>query len=556
MTDKWLFTTNTSLFKTKVHGLALILGLLLLMSLTACGGQAPEASKARSRAVINAGAIVPADEIRVIEYLQYYEQHFPEPEREAVGLDLRLGNSRMPQQGGMAWLQVGLQTKSLETETVAPLNLALVIDRSGSMDTADKMPYVKQSLRVFLESLKPDDIVSIVTYSDEAQVLLPAQRVGDGHWIQTTLDQIQLGGSTNLHAGMMLGFQEVDRNFDVRRNNRVILLTDGIANAGITDPSRIAADALAYNQRGICLSTIGLGLEFNDALLSQLAKQGQGGYSFVDSAQEMDRIFREHVAGLKQRVASEVSLNIIPAAGVRLVSLTGQDDTSSSEQTNVTLWPLGTGDSAVILAQLQVEATAGSARPRPLAIVQLHYFDEFAQRPVTLEKVITAETVANMSEYDPTWDLEIRRNVTVQQTAMGMREIDHLFQAGQYEAAWRLAVNLESQLSEIAKLTNDTQMSQDVELMRRYQQTLADAVWQTEHHAPKMAAEVPPTPEASQSYRGNIESQITPTPDKAVVVSAPAPAVPRSPLFMGSLLVVGLVFGVIGIVVSEARKLP
>jgi Ca-activated chloride channel family protein len=188
-------------------------------------------------------------------------QHFPQPERDAVGLNLRLGNERMPLQGDVAWLQMGLQTKAAETEIVAPLNLALVIDRSGSMDTPDKMPYLKQSLRVFLESLNPEDIVSIVTYSDNAEVLLSAQPVGDGRWIQATIEQIRPNGGTNLHAGMMLGFQEVDRNFDVRRNNRVILLTDGIANAGLTDPTQIAADALTYNQRGIYLSTIGLGLD-------------------------------------------------------------------------------------------------------------------------------------------------------------------------------------------------------------------------------------------------------------------------------------------------------
>ena len=151
--------------------------------------------------------------------------------------------------------------------------------------------------------------------------------------------RIRPSGSTNLHAGMMLGLQEVDKNFDIRRNNRVILLTDGIANAGVTDPARIAADALAYNERGIYLSTIGLGLEFNDALLSELAHQGQGGYSFVDSAQEMDRIFREHVAGLKQRAASDISLTFIPETGVRLVSLTGLESTPPAEGVNVPLPP-------------------------------------------------------------------------------------------------------------------------------------------------------------------------------------------------------------------------
>ena len=491
--------------------------LIVALAATACGAaQSPEASKARSRAVINAGAIVPAEEVRVAEYLQYYDQHFPEPQQEAVGLDVRLGNTRMPAQGGPAWVQIGLQTKSAESEIVAPLNIAIVIDGSGSMDSPDKMPYLKQSLRIFLESLLPDDIVSVVVYGDQANVLQPAQPVGDGRWVRQMIDLISPGGSTNLHAGLMAGFQEVEKNFDIRRNNRVILLTDGIANRGVTDPVQIAADALAYNDRGIYLSTIGLGLDFNDALLIKLADQGQGGYAFVDSAAEMDRIFREHVNSLKQRVASEVSVTVIPETGVRLVGLTGLDGPPPPAGANIPLWPLGTADSSVILAQLQVDPTRIQSGPRPLARVQLTYFDEFAQRPVTTEQPISAEMTPNLGNYDPTWDLEILRNVTIQRVAEGMRDIDHLFQAGQYEAAWRLAVNLETQLTEAAQLTGDSQLMQDVDLIQRYQQTLADAVWATENRQPRLNEAPDSTPANQRPYRGR-EDVTLPTPSLPTV---------------------------------------
>ncbi|MCP4616939.1 MAG: VWA domain-containing protein, partial [Bradyrhizobium sp.] len=189
-----------------------------------------DASKARSRALINQGVIVPEEEVRVAEYLSYYEQHFPAPADAALGLDLRLGNEQIPTAGGEVWLQIGVQAREAEDEQVTPLNLALVIDRSGSMSAPDKWPYLQQSLRVFFRSLGPDDIVAVVGYDDEAEVVLPAQRVGDYGWIEWTIERLYPRGSTNLHAGLMLGFQEVDKNFDVRRNNRVILLTDGIAN--------------------------------------------------------------------------------------------------------------------------------------------------------------------------------------------------------------------------------------------------------------------------------------------------------------------------------------
>jgi Ca-activated chloride channel family protein len=478
--------------------LMLLAGLVLLAACPAAEG--PEASKPRSRAVIESGAIVPAEEVRVAEFLQYYDQHFPEPEEEAIGLDLRLGNNLLPAQGCMAWLQIGLQTKSSEMEMVAPLNLAIVIDRSGSMQAADKMPYVKQSLSIFLRSLNNDDIVSIVTYSDQAELTLPAQSVGDGSWIQQVINRIEPGGSTNLHAGMMLGFQEVERNFSIHRNNRVMLLTDGIANRGVTDPERIAADALAYNQQGIYLCTIGLGLEFNDALLIKLADQGEGGYMFVDSAEEMDRVFRQQATSLKQRVADDVEVQILPADGVRLIGLTGFEGSPPSGGAAVKLWPMGIEDSQVVLAQLQIGS--GSSGIRTLAEVKLYYFDELAQRNVVTENSISGEMVTNLTSYDPTWDLEILRNVTIQRTAEGMREIAWMFEAEQYESAWRLAVELERQITEVARLTGDSQMYDDAALMRKYQETLSDAVWKTEGRQPYIEGDNE-SEDSERPYRGN-----------------------------------------------------
>ncbi|MBN2238907.1 MAG: VWA domain-containing protein [Dehalococcoidales bacterium] len=451
--------------------------------LSACAAESPDTSKARSRAVINSGDIVPAEEIRVAEYVQYYDQYFPEPEEgETIGLDLRLGNNVLPSQGGMAWLQIGLQTKSAETEYIAPLNLAIVVDASGSMAAADKMPLVKQSLKLFLKSLNPDDLVAIITYDSNVDVVVHSRKVDDGRWIESAIDGIRTGSTTNLHGGMMAGFREVEQNFNIHLNNRVMLLTDGIANEGETNPEKIAADALAYNKKGIYLSTIGLGLEFNDPLLIQLAEQGEGGYSFVDNAQEMDRIFREQANSLKQRVADEVKVQILPGDGVRLIGLTGYEGTPPDEGASVQLWPMSIEDSQVVLAELQV--SPGKSGTRTLARVRLEYFDELAQKIISTEKSISGEFSSGISGYDPTWDLEILRNVTVQKTAEGMREIDMLFDAEKYEQAWRIAINLEKQLTEVARLTGDDQMYEDAALMRKYQATLADAVFQTKGRQP------------------------------------------------------------------------
>lgn len=461
-------------------GLVVLLLIGLLLLLNACGG-GMDTSKARSRDVIQSGGIAPAEELRVGEYLNYYEQHFAAPVNTALGLDLRLGNTQMPADGGEAWLQTGIQARTTASEQIAPLNLALVIDSSGSMNTPEKMPYVKQSLRVFLRSLAANDRVAIVTYSDNAQLLVPSQQVGDGAWIERAIDRLGTGGSTNLHAGMMLGFEEVARNYDVRRNNLVILMTDGIANQGVTDSTSIASDARAYNDRGIYLSTIGLGRDFNDALLSELARQGKGNYHFIDSAAEMDKVFKQEASGLMQKVAESVSVLLQPEPGVRIVSVTGYDGAPPAGPVELKLRDMGTGDSQVVLVELRVDPDRRGARN--LVNVSLRYRDLFAQRDEALAGQATVDA-AYLTSYDPLWDLEVLRNVTIQRTAEGLREIDRLYKTRRYEEAWDLAYRLEQALRQVASLTGEQQMTKDADMMRTYEDTLARWVQQTTGRLP------------------------------------------------------------------------
>ena len=445
---------------------------LLTLIVTGCSA-AQDASKSYSRAVINRGAIVPAESVRVHEYLNYYDQRFPEPLDQPLGLDLRLGNTHIPTAGGEVWLQIGLQARSSEIESRTPLNLALVLDCSGSMGDRDKMSYLKQSLMVFLPSLQPDDLVAIVGYSDNAWIVRKAQPVGNGAWIRQAVESLVPSGSTNLHGGMILGFEEVDRNFDIRRNNRVILLTDGIANVGVTNPDRIAADALSYNQAGIYLSTIGLGLDMNDQLLSTLAQQGRGAYHFVDSAQEMDKVFRAEVEGLVERVANDVRVSIKPASGVQLTTVTGFEGSLPSGGAQVVLQDMGAGDSQVLIARLQVSPSAAGGQP--LAEVTLSYTDVFAQRSRERRNWVSAQAV-DMSSYDPFADVEVRRNATIVLMAEALKAIDALFNAGRYEEAWEIAYEMEHELRTMAALTDDPQMVEDADLFHRYQMTLVNAL--------------------------------------------------------------------------------
>jgi Ca-activated chloride channel family protein len=452
---------------------AVLAGIAAAAVVAGCGAAAaPDASKAYSRSVIQSGGIAQEDNLRVAEYLNYYEQKFPEPVGRAVGLDVRTGNWQAPEGVSEVWVQIGMQAKSARPEEIAPLNLALVIDCSGSMDTPDKMPYVKKSLRVFLQSLAANDRVSIVRYADEAHVVTESREVGDGGWIERAVEQLWPGGSTNLHAGLMAGLREVNRHYDARRNNAVILLSDGIANVGVIDPGAIAAEARSYTERGIHLSAIGLGSDFNDELLSELAKQGQGGYHFIDSGQEMDKVFRRDALGLMAKVATDLSLTLTPAEGVELLEVTGQQGALPAGPITVPMRDMGYGDSQVLLVRLTMDSRRmGRNMPLTPLAVDLRYDalpDQKAQSLSAPARVV----VFRLDAYDPLQDTEVRRNVTIQRSAEGLKEIARLYNEGRYGEAYGLAARLERDLRAVAAVTGEAQMLEDADMMRQYQETL------------------------------------------------------------------------------------
>jgi Ca-activated chloride channel family protein len=458
--------------KLQKRWMGMVLISLTSLILGACAAGV-DTSKSYSRAVINRGAIVSADTIRVNEYLNYYEQRFPEPVDQPLGLDLRLGNPVIPAKGDVAWLQIGIQARTSEQSFRTPLNLALVLDVSGSMADGGKMDYLKRSLEVFLPSLDPDDIVGIVAFSNDAEVIRNSAPVGDGHWIRQAVNSLYPTRSTNLNAGLMLGFQLVEDHFDLRRNNRVILLTDGIANRGVTDPERIAASALAYNQQGIYLSTIGLGYDLDDVLLSTLARQGHGAYHFVDSPEEMDKIFRVEVEGLVERVANDVRVTIDPAPGVSLHWVSGLESLPPSGGAEIVTIDMGAGDNQVILAQLHV--APGTIGEKILAEITLRYEDAFAQRQQQISLPVIAKIIQGDAYYSLA-DVEVRRNATIVASAEALREIDKLFNQGRYQQAWELAYEMEWQLRAVASLTGDPQLVEDADLFQRYQLTLVEAL--------------------------------------------------------------------------------
>jgi Ca-activated chloride channel family protein len=217
-------------------------------------------------------------------------------------------------------VQIDLDGRRPEHGKRAPMNLAVVLDRSGSMQGA-KIEKARQAACVAVDSLADNDFFSLVTFDNATDVLIAPERVGGSRnrdELKSRIDRIRPGGGTAIHAGVTLGAQQVRRNLAREFVNRVILLSDGIANVGPSRTSDLADLGRELRRDGLAVTTIGLGDDYNEDLMTALAEASNANYYYVRDAEKLPGIFAEELGGARSLVARSVTIRIRVPEGVRL----------------------------------------------------------------------------------------------------------------------------------------------------------------------------------------------------------------------------------------------
>jgi hypothetical protein len=434
---------------------------------------ASSAAASRSRYLAEAGLLPTSREIAVEEFVNYHRHQIGRPHAgEAVALDVRWGNDQISATSGReAVLQLGFSTALInDRQELRPLNLSLVIDKSGSMADADKMSKVKEALLTFVSQLRETDVLSIILFDSDAEVLMSARPLGNREFVKRLIRGIEPGSSTNIHAGLMLGYQEALKNYSRDSTNRVVLLTDGIANTGVTEPEQIARESLSYNDRGIDLSTIGVGLDLNKDLLRQLAKSGRGLFHFVAAAEDIEKVFLKEVQSLVSPVASEPNLEITYDSGLELAQLYGYEPRTRENSVTLKLDNMNSGLTQVVLLRFRLARhKPGSAR-LPVN-VRFTYYD-LERRKQVVKTGQTFITIRDGREVAMLKDNEVAKNYSIAQLAQAIREMAAASEAARYQEAEKLLTAAIARTYQRFPHAEDEDISRTLMIAQKYQEVL------------------------------------------------------------------------------------
>ena len=318
---------------------------------------------------LNQGQLPPEDAVRVEEFINYFNYDYPYPKNSKVPFQVSTEIAPTPWNRDTRLLRIGIQGYKVPREQLPASNLVFLLDVSGSMHSADKLPLLQKALAMLVGQLDARDSISMVVYAGASGIVLPPTPGNCKADILAALQQLQAGGSTNGAAGIQLAYQLAQQNFIENGVNRVILATDGDFNVGLASTEELIDLIQRKRKAGIALTTLGFGSgNYNDHLMEQLADEGNGNYAYIDRLNEAKKVLAEELSATLLTIAKDVKIQIeFNPALVSEYRLIGYENRMLNEEDfandKVDAGEIGAGHRVTALYEISLTGSNGQRLP-------------------------------------------------------------------------------------------------------------------------------------------------------------------------------------------------
>ena len=358
---------------------------------------------------------------------------------DGLGLRLELDRAVLPALDTQrAVVKITLEAPPPPPTTIRPpVNLALVLDRSGSM-SGNKLRKAKHAAIEALRRLEREDVFGVVVYDHTIQTVVPAQPATNISWIEGRIQSVRAGGNTALFGGVSQGAAEVRKYLQPGRVPRIVLLSDGIANVGPSAPEDLERLGAALIKEGISVTTVGVGTDYNEDLMAGLAEASDGNTYFVESERDLPRIFTAELGDVLSVVAQEIDLTIQCPPGVRPLKVIGRKGRIRNGQVEFTLNQIYGNQEKFALVEVEING-ARPGETKEIVSVQARYRNALTRQRETADSRLMAAFTANQVEVDDSVNVEVKKDYYINRRAKAQEEAIKLFDEGRpAEAVQRL----------------------------------------------------------------------------------------------------------------------